>query len=97
MPRNGPLNAREKLTYGMGSVPFVVKNQAFSHWLLIFYNQALGLSSESTTAVLTIATILDAFCDPIIGQISDDLQTRWGKRHPLMYSAALPLSLCFAS
>src|SRR5579864_509217 len=39
------------------------------------------------------ALIVDAFADPIVGQISDNLRTRWGRRHPLMYAAAIPVAI----
>ena len=35
-----------------------------------------------------IALVFDACIDPLIGQFSDNLRTRWGRRHPFMYAAA---------
>ena len=42
---------------------------------------------------ISAALILDAFVDPIVGSYSDNLRSRLGRRHPLMYASALPLGL----
>jgi len=41
--------------------------------------------------------LFDAFVDPMIGQFSDNLRTRWGRRHPLMYAAALPMGIFYVA
>ena len=38
------------------------------------------------------ALIADAFVDPLIGHMSDRTYTRWGRRHPWLYLAPLPLA-----
>lgn len=84
-----------KLFYGIGSVAFGVKDNGFSALLLIFYNQALGLDARLTGLAIAIALVVDAFIDPMIGWASDHLHTRWGRRHPFMYGAALPVALSY--
>ena len=86
---------RTKLFYGFGSVAFGVKDNGFSYLLLLFYNQVVGLSAPLVGLAIMIAMIFDAFLDPIVGQISDNLRTRWGRRHPFMYAAALPVALSY--
>ena len=39
------------------------------------------------------ALVLDAFFDLGIGVASDRTRSRWGRRHPWMYAAALPIAL----
>jgi len=92
-----PLTSSEKFFYGIGAVAFGVKDCGFSYWLLIFYNQALGLSTERASLALFIALIFDAFVDIAIGHFSDNLRTRWGRRHPLMYASAVPVALLHAA
>lgn len=84
---------RTKLFYGFGSVAFGVKDQGFLYFLLFFYNQVVGLPSAWVSSAIAVALIADAFADPIVGQISDNLRTRWGRRHPLMYAAAIPVAI----
>ena len=33
---------------------------------------------------------LDAVMDPLIGQVSDNFRSRWGRRHPFMLASAIP-------
>ncbi len=90
-----PLSFRTRLAYGIGSASTGIKTRSFTAFLLIFYNQAIGLPPAMVASVILIATIYDSIVDPIIGQISDNFRSRWGRRHPFMYAAALPLALGF--
>jgi Na+/melibiose symporter-like transporter len=40
-----------------------------------------------------IATFFEAFADPVVGQISDNLRSPLGRRHPFMYAAAIPVAI----
>lgn len=84
-----------KFFYGIGSVAFGVKDNGFSALLLLFYNQALGLDARLAGLAIAIALFVDAFLDPLIGYASDHLKTRWGRRHPFMYAAAIPVALSY--
>jgi Na+/melibiose symporter-like transporter len=84
---------RTKIFYGIGSIAFGVKDNGFSYFLLFFYNQVVGAPSAWVSSAIAIALFFDAFADPIVGQISDNLRTRWGRRHPLMYGAAIPVAI----
>ena len=88
-----PLSTRERVLYAFGAIAFGVKDCGFSYWLLIFYNQACGLSSERASFALFIALLFDAVADVGIGYFSDHLRSHWGRRHPLMYASALPVAL----
>ncbi|MGH6993668.1 MAG: MFS transporter [Caulobacteraceae bacterium] len=89
------LDLSTKLFYGSDSVAFGVKDNGFSYLLLIFYNQVVGLSAAAVGLAIMLAMIFDAFLDPIVGQISDNLRTPWGRRHPFMYAAALPVAATY--
>jgi len=84
-----------KLIYGVGSMAFGIKDNGFQTVLLIFYNQVVGLPPALVGLAIMIALAVDAIMDPIIGEISDTLRTPLGRRHPLMYAAAVPLGLSY--
>jgi len=86
---------RTKLFYGFGSVAYGVKDAGFGGLLLLYYNQVLGISAQLVGTAIMIALVFDAFADPIVGQISDNLRTRWGRRHPFMYAAAIPVAVSY--
>ncbi len=86
---------RTKLAYGFGSVAFGVKDQGFAYFLLFFYSQVVKVPSGLVGLAIFLALTVDAFADPIVGQISDNLRTRWGRRHPLMYASAIPVAVFY--
>jgi GPH family glycoside/pentoside/hexuronide:cation symporter len=90
-----PLDLRTKLFYGFGSVSFGVKDNGFSYMLLLYYNQVVGLAAPLVGLALMVALVVDAVVDPLIGQVSDNLRTRLGRRHPFMYAAALPVAVSY--
>lgn len=84
-----------KLYYGLGAAAFGVINNGLSYFLLLFYNQVLGLPATWVGAAIMTALIVDAFSDPLVGYASDNLHSRWGRRHPLMYASALPVGVTY--
>ena len=76
--------------YGFGSIAYGVKDIAFRTYLLWYYNYIIGAPPALVSAAIMVALIFDAISDPIIGQISDQLRTRWGRRHPYMFLAVVP-------
>lgn len=91
--RRMPLATR--LAYGFGTVAFGIKNNGFQTILLLFYNQVVGLPADTVGLVIFAALLLDGLLDPVIGHLSDQTRTRWGRRHPFMYAAALPIGLTY--
>ncbi len=81
-----------KLGNGFGSVAYGVKDNGFSTLLLLFYSQVLGLEAGLVGLILLVALLLDALVDPLVGYWSDKTHSRWGKRHPWMYAAILPMA-----
>jgi len=84
-----------KLAYGAGSIADGAKNAAFNAFLLYYYTAVLGLPGTLSGLAIFVALCVDAVTDPLVGSISDNLRSRWGRRHPFMYAAALPMGLCF--
>jgi Na+/melibiose symporter-like transporter len=89
--RTEPLSFRIKFYQGIGSLPDTIKNWVFNTFALLYYNQILGLDAFWVSVALGAAVVFDAFADPLAATYSDNLVTRWGRRHPLMLISALPL------
>lgn len=95
MPAPPKLSLTTKLFYGFGTVAFGVKDHGFSYLLLIFYNQVVGLPAATVGLAIMVALMVDSLMDPVIGQVSDNWRSRWGRRHPFMYAAAVPVALSY--
>ncbi len=84
------LSLRTKLFYGAGQTAEGVKGALFETFLFFYYTQVLGLSGTLCGLALMITVCTDAVTDPIMGSISDSHRSKWGRRHPFMYMAAVP-------
>ncbi len=94
-PPSAHVRFATKLLYGVGSVSEGTKNTVFNVFLLFYYNQVQGLSGTLSGVAIFIALCVDAMTDPLVGSISDNFHSRWGRRHPFMYLSALPMAVCF--
>lgn len=95
LSRGEKIPLHTKLFYGVGSIAYGAKDGAFKSFLLLYYNQVIGLPAGLVAAAILFALVADSVLDPIIGQVSDGLRSRWGRRHPFMYASALPAAGSF--
>lgn len=89
------LSVFRKTAYGVGQLSEGVVTIVFMIYLLFYYNQVLGLSGSAAGLALFLALLFDAVSDPLMGAISDRTRSRWGRRHPFLYAAVLPLPIAF--
>jgi Na+/melibiose symporter-like transporter len=84
-----------KALYGLSSLGTATRASLLGT-VLFFYNRVLELDARLVSLAIFVALLIDAFWDPLVGQLSDRTRTRLGRRHPYIYAAALPASVCFA-
>ena len=85
----------QKCAYGVGSAAYGIKNNGFDYFLLLFYSQVIGLDARLVGIAITTALVFDAISDPVIGYWSDNLRSRWGRRHPFMYASVVPVTASY--
>ena len=84
-----------KLAYASGRAAEAIKIRAFETFLFFYYVQVLELSGSLSGLAVGVALMFDAVTDPVLGSISDSWHSRWGRRHPFMLAAAVPLPIAF--
>ena len=89
------VSTKDLFLYACGSGTVGVNNVVFGTYLLIYYNQVLGLNPALASLAISISLIFDAISDPLIGAWSDRVKTKIGRRHPFVYFSIIPLALCF--
>ncbi|MEZ5680565.1 MAG: MFS transporter [Erythrobacter sp.] len=89
------LPVRLKLFHGFGSIAYGVKENGFATFLLLYYNQVVGIDAALVGTAIMVALIADAFVDPVIGELTDRTQSHWGRRLPWLYGAPIPLALAW--
>jgi Na+/melibiose symporter-like transporter len=95
-PEPPPLSWPLKVAYGSGTTAYGIAAGILSASILQFYfNRAVGLSAVWVGFAIMVSLAADVMIDPLVGYWSDNLQSRWGRRHPFMYAAALPAAVFF--
>ncbi|MBR2173863.1 MFS transporter [Sphingopyxis sp.] len=83
-----------RFAYGSGAISTAVKNAAFGY-LLLYYNQVVGIPAAIVSTAIAATLIVDALVDPLIGRWSDVTRSRIGRRHPFILGSAIPTALFF--
>lgn len=68
--------------YGLGSFGLESLFKVFAGFYVFYYTDRLGLAVTMTALINLIYAIWDAVDDPIVGFLSDNTRTRWGRRKP---------------
>ena len=86
---------RQKVVYGLGAF---VNNllAAASGGMMIVLNLGLGMNPALVGLLGALPRLTDALTDPVMGYISDNTRTRWGRRRPYIFFGAIAAGLTFA-
>jgi len=79
-----------KLSYSLGQAAQSGGFDAAIGFIFFYYSAVLGLSGALVGAALAISLAFDAFVDPVVGSLSDNMKSKLGRRLPLMM-VAIPL------
>jgi Na+/melibiose symporter-like transporter len=90
-----PVSLGTRLGYGSGAIAVAAKDAAVVHFLAFYYTQVIGLPGWLYGLSALFAQLFDAFSDPVLGTLSDNSRTRFGRRHPWMAASALPIGVGF--
>jgi GPH family glycoside/pentoside/hexuronide:cation symporter len=97
VPLNQPKSAIQKnspILYGLGSFGIDSTYKVFVGFYMFYYVDVLGLAIALAAIINVIYAIWDAVNDPLVGYLSDNTRTRWGRRRPWLV-AGLPFYLIF--
>ena len=82
------------IAYGLGSFGLEATYKVFVGYYLFFYVDGLGLAVTLAAIINVIYAIWDAVNDPLVGYLSDNTRSRWGRRRPWLL-AGLPFYIVF--
>ena len=85
----------EKTALGVGFLPIFFGNAAVKSFALPVYQMTLGMNPVIFGLVMAIPRFWDAITDPVVGYLSDNLHSKWGRRRPLIVIGALLQALAF--
>jgi GPH family glycoside/pentoside/hexuronide:cation symporter len=82
------------LIYGLGGqMDPILTGVAMGSLLLPIFNLGFGLSPTTIGIVLMGFRFWDALIDPLMGNISDNTRTRWGRRRPYIVCGAFSVAI----
>jgi GPH family glycoside/pentoside/hexuronide:cation symporter len=85
------------IAYGMGGlIPIALFNIA-PQLMSLLGNISLGLSAFWLGAIMLVPRLWDAFSDPVMGHISDNTRTKWGRRRPYILVGGIAVALSFVA
>ena len=70
------------IAYGLGSFGLESLYKVFVGFYMFYYIDELGLVVAMAAIINVIYAIWDALNDPLVGFLSDNTRTRWGRRRP---------------
>ena len=89
------ISLRQKSAYATGM--FVNNLQAAAlPAMVVILNLGLGMNPVLVGLIAAIPRIFDAISDPMVGYISDNTRSRWGRRRPFIMVGAVLAGLVFA-
>ncbi len=93
--RNGHISFGQLAAYSAGGIiPIALFNIA-GQLVGLMGNISLGLSAFWLGLIMIIPRLWDAFSDPIVGHLSDNTRTRWGRRRPYLLIGGIAVAVFF--
>ncbi len=90
-----PLSIMTKLLYGTGDWGRASYNTLRQVFYAIFLTDVVGIDPRLASIAALVSVIWDAINDPIVGNMSDNVRTRWGRRRPFMLLFSIPFAFAF--
>ena len=87
----------EKLSFGSGTLPVFYAIAGVGSFAIPVYQMTLKLDPVLMGIALSIPRFLDAILDPLMGRISDNTHSRWGRRKPYIVCGAIIQALFFGT
>lgn len=83
----------ERIAYGVGAF-MDGGGVAMMSCVMLKYMTANGIAIALASTIMMIAKLWDAITDPIMGFITDNTRSKYGRRKPYMFWGGLSLLLC---
>ena len=92
----GKLPLAKKIGWGVGGLVENFMSNGIVLLALPIFNIGLGVNAVWLGWALALPRLIDAFLDPVIGNISDNTRSRWGRRRPYVFIGGMACALFFA-
>ncbi len=80
---------KEAILYGSAEIYGGGSATLISLVLLFYLNMVLGIAPAVAGAIIMVSKAWDAISDPLMGVISDNTRSKWGRRKPYMVAGGI--------
>ena len=85
----------QKVAYGMGAVVTIVAVNSVVQLTNLVYVVGLGVSAIWIGYAQAFPRLWDAIIDPVLGNLSDNCRSRWGRRIPFLVVGGILIGFAF--
>jgi GPH family glycoside/pentoside/hexuronide:cation symporter len=85
----------QKVIYGLGAFVNNLLAAAIGGMIIVL-NLGLGMNPALVGLLGALPRLTDAITDPLMGYISDNTRSRWGRRRPYIFVGAIAAGIIFA-
>ncbi len=85
----------KKLIYGLGAFVNNILAAAVGGMIIVL-NLGLGMNPALVGLLGALPRLTDAITDPLMGYISDNTRSRWGRRRPYIFVGAIAVGIIYA-
>lgn len=96
VPPEDRVPLKEKLAYACGALMDGGGVALMSCVMLKYMTDTLGIVAASASTIMMVSKIWDAITDPLMGSITDNTRSRWGRRRPYMMFGGVFLIIALA-
>lgn len=87
------LSHLEKVGFGAGDMAVNVVISSMMLIITFFYTDVFGLKPTDIALMFLLVRLLDGVTDPIMGMITDRVNTRWGRYRPYLLYLSVPFGI----
>lgn len=85
------------ITFGLGGLIPIALFNIVLQLVPLLGNISLGISAVWLGAILVLPRLWEALSDPVVGHLSDNARTRWGRRRPFILIGGIAVALSFVA
>lgn len=89
------LSLKEKIAWGTGGFSEQLATNGLNNIFIPIFNIGLGLNSVLVGWAVSIPRFIEMLADPLMGNISDNCRSRFGRRRPFILAGSILTALAF--
>jgi len=97
MKEKSPLPVSQKIAWGTGGFTENLSMNVIPSLSYYIFQVGMGISPFVIGLALSASKIVEGVTDPIIGHLSDNTRSRWGRRRPWIMAGAIIMTIVFIS